>query len=205
MVMFQPLGLWFQRPMWCYGRACLFHSHQQRGSDSFAFSTRPLGWQKSPHQRYQGTELIEFVELGPHFVFHREANQTASEAPQMIRSRWVATRSVSWLMCSSNNVAFFDDASLQKIGNIGKTHNVQKFREIWLSERNMTTATHLNPTCSEILTRFGTLSKWLCGVTKVVLWWINLVFPGFIWKSSFRASDVDFTHGTSPDIRLIQC
>lgn len=92
--------------------------------------------------------------------FIGKQNQTAIEAPQMIRSRWVATRSVSWLMCSSNNVTCFWCCQLtKKLGNIGKTHNVQKFREIWLSERNMTTATHLNPTCSEILTRFGTLSS----------------------------------------------
>lgn len=53
--------------------------------------------------------------------FIGKQNQTAIEAPQMIRSRWVATRSVSWLMCSSNNVTFFWRCQLtKKMGKQGE-------------------------------------------------------------------------------------
>lgn len=155
-----------------------------------------------PHKWLNCTELIEFVELGPHFVFHREANQTAIEAPQMIRSRWVATRSASWLMCSSNNVAFFDDASLQKMGKQGE--NAQRPKISWdltvwkKHDYCHTSESNMQWDFDKIWNAFQccvVLLRWYCGEST----WC---FLGSFGNQVFVPRTF---HDTYPDIRVIQC
>ncbi len=183
MVMFQPLGLWFQRPMWCYGRACLLHSHQQRGSDSFAFSTRPLGWsrQRNPHQTYQVyqcmsilgpqkwlncTELTGNRWTGPSFCGSKSnGHWGATDDPlkvgrnkKCIMAELADRRCLvikQWIVFLMMPVYRKNRKTLEKRT---KSKSILCFREIWMFEINMFTVTHSNPTCSEIFIRFRTFS-----------------------------------------------